>query len=209
MACSSHYKIEHDVNELLKKNNVDGAIGVKIYSSEKPDNYIFKNGKVYKSETLPGPPIPSHQNSELSGDNYDFLMQDTEYRYLGPELISPDKAMTVASCITKNSPLHPADTFVLIENKQNKIVYKEGMEQHFFIKGIAWSPKSDMFIILTSKTKDVSQWNFLRSIAGHPVSARDYFIFLYKKNGQLIFKAKILSSVIDGSAEIVWNLANE
>lgn len=204
VSCSSNYKIEQDFSEFLVKHNIHGVIGLKIFYSEKPDNYVFNNGKLYKAKTLPAPPIPSHQNSELSGDNYNFLSQNNEYKYVGPELTSPDGEITVASCIEKNTPLHPADTFVIIENKTNKIICKEAMDNHFFIKGIAWSPRSDLFTILTSQSRDTFQWNFLRSMAGHPVSSRDYYLSFYNKYGQLLFKKKVVSSIIDGSAEIVW-----
>jgi hypothetical protein len=204
VSCSSNYKIEQDVGELFIKNNIHGVIGVKIFSYEKPGNYVFKNGKIYKSETLPEPPIPSHQNPELSGDNYNFLSQPNEYKYVGPELISPDGTITVVSCINKNTPLHAADTFLLIENKQNKIIYKEAMDKQFSIEGIAWSPRSDIFIILTLRSKDVIQWNILRYLAGHPVNSSDYYLSVYKKSGQFLFKKRIISSISDGYAQIVW-----
>jgi hypothetical protein len=204
ISCSSNYKIEQGLGELLIEQNIEGVIGVKIFSYEKPGNYVFRNGKIYKSKTLPEPPIPSHQNPELSGDNYNFLPQTIEYKYVGPELISPDGTITVASCINKNKPLHAADTFVLIENKRNKIIYKEAMDKHFSIEGIAWSPKSDIFIILTSRSRDVIQWNILRYIAGHPVNSSDYYLFFYKKDGQSLFKKRFISSMSDAYAQIVW-----
>ena len=204
VSCSSNYKIEQDVGELFIKNNIQGVVGVKIFTSEKPDNYVFKNGKIYKSETLPDPPIPSHQNPELSGDNYNFLSQSIEYKYVGPELNSPDGTVTVVSCINKNTPLHASDILVLIENKHNNIIYKEAMNADSVIEGIAWSPRSDIFVILTSRSRDVIQWNILRYLAGHPVNSSDYYISFYKKSGQLLFKKKIISSIIGAYVEIVW-----
>ncbi len=201
-SCSTDYKIEAEFGDLFTKHNIHNVIGIKVFAYKKSITYAIKNGKPYKTDNLPDPPIPSHQNSELSIDNYNFLPKNIEYKYVGPQLISPDKTITVASCISKNTPLHPADTFLIIENESNRVIYKEDLEKGFYIKGIAWSPRSDIFTILTSQS--TFKRNILRSISGHPVSSIDYYLSFYKKNGQILFRKKIISSLIDGSAEIIW-----
>jgi hypothetical protein len=203
-SCSNSYKIEAQFGDLFEQNNIHGGIGIKILTYGKQIAYLIKNGKVSPIDHLPDPPSPSHQNSELSGDNYNFLPNSIEYEYQGPQLISPNKEFTVVSCIRKNTPPHRVDTFVLIENKSYKIINTVALEQRFVIKGIAWSPRSDIFAILTSQTIVPFQWNFVRALAGHPTNSSDYYLSFYQKNGQLLFRKEIISSLIDASVKIVW-----
>lgn len=203
-SCSNDIKIEAQFDDLFVQHNIHGAVGIRIITYEKQIAYLITNGKLSIIDQLPDPPIPSHQNPELHGDNYNFLPDSIDYEFQGPQLISPDKDFTVVSCVRKKMPPHRADIFVVIDNKSNKIINEVTMEKHIVIKGIAWSPESDKFAILTSQTIIPFQWNFLRALSGHPTNSSDYYLSFYKYNGALLFGKKIISSLIDATPKIIW-----
>ena len=204
-SCSNNYKIETDFYDLLKSCDIRGLIGIRVLAYKYSHYYGIIDGKLKHVERLPPPPEPSHQNPELSYKGYSSLPVNIGYRYLGPQLASPDGNITIASCINKSTPIHPADTFVIIDNNLKKIIYSESFENktHFTIDGIAWSPKSDIFALLTSTSRIPFQ-NPLRYFSSHVATTSDYYLVFYRKDGQLLFRKKVITSLIDGSAQLVW-----
>lgn len=204
-SCSSNYRIDTNVIPFLKMSVTHSFIGISIYANENPDFYLIRDGKPERVKSLPKPPVPSHQNPELSSEGYDFLPKNISYRYIGPQLTSPDGYFTIASCINKNGPTHPANIFLIIDNKSKTIIHSESYDNkdHFTINGIAWSPKSDIFVLLTSQSTIPFQ-NPLRYFSGHAALSRDYYLLFYKRNGQLLFRKEIISSLVDGFAEVIW-----
>lgn len=204
VSCSDNIKMEVEKSELFGKFGIDDRIGIRIITYNQKLYYALESGKLSIVSNLPTPLKPSHQNPELSSDGYNFLPNNIDCKYQGPQLKSPDGNTTVASCIRKNTRPHGADTFVVFQNRSQNIIDLVSMDKPLTIEGIAWSPKSDIFTVLASQTIVPFQWNILRVIAGHPTNSSDYFLFFYNKNGQFLFKNKIISSLVDGTVQVVW-----
>ena len=47
----------------------------------------------------------------------------------------------------------------LFENTNKQAVYTESLEKQYVINGVAWSPKSDMFVLLCTKRRHTINWN--------------------------------------------------
>ena len=204
ISCENNINMEIENREHFQRYNIGGTIGIRIKNYDKKKCYVVEEGRVRSIDKLPNPLKPSHQNPELSSEGYDFLPQNIDYTYQGPQLMSPDGNFTVASCVKKNSPPHRANTFIVIEHEPRNVINIIDLKNNLIIKGIAWSPKSDIFAILASQTKIPFQWNILRTISGHPTNSSDYYLIFYNKKGQLLFKEKIIVSLVDGSVQVVW-----
>ena len=191
-------------SDLFKKNRISHTIGIKIYTFSGVKNYAIIQGKVHKIRALGKPTSLSHQNSESSLNGYKFLPKSNDYAYQGPQLISPDGEIVIAACVNRNSKPHPADKLLRIEISSKNIFKLKGLDTGDTIEGIAWSPRSDMFAILMSKTRIPFQWNFIRAMAGHPTNSSNYYLIIYNRNGKYLFKDRIISSLVDATVQIVW-----
>lgn len=205
-SCSDNYKIATDYNDIFGGQTILGTIGIKIITYKKRDNFVIKNGNLEKVLTLVDPKKPSHQNPELISEGYDFLPPNNEYRYIGPQLLSPDGTTIVASCIRKRSSFHHSDSFVIIDNISKNIFYSESFDkkEKFKIEGVAWSPQSDAFLILASQSKQPFSKNILGYFTGHGVVSSDYYLFFYNKYGRLHVRKRFITSLINGNVKIVW-----
>ena len=122
VSCSDNIIMEVEKSELFGKYDIDDRIGIIIITYNQKIYYALDSGKLSIVSNLPNPLKPSHQNPELSSDGYDFLPNNIDYIYQGPQLKSPDGNTTVASCISKNTPPHRADTFVVFQNRSQNMV---------------------------------------------------------------------------------------
>ena len=191
--------IEHDIR---------GRIGIRASTSEEDRVFIIEKGNLTKvtKDSFPNPSKLSHRNTAPSRDGYTFLPKQTGFDYAGPQLISPNGDFTVASCIKEKKDENTAKSFVVVENKSQKTLYKETISDNAKIEGIAWSPESDIFAILSfqSRGSDFSLKNIFSSISGHPGVSMDFYLSFYKNNSQFLFKTKIISRLNSGGASIVW-----
>lgn len=206
-SCAKDIDVNTESPIFDNEHNLHGHIGIRLSKSDEILFYIIdlESGNLRKVNTndFPDPPKLSYRGHGPSSDEYTFLPKIKDYVYEGPQLISPNGQYTVASYDKKRYTTPKA--FVLIENSSQKIIYQETLPDNGKIKGIAWSPQSDIFSILSYQytTEGVPLTNIFGAITGHRIEFKDLYLSFYKNNGQFLFKIKIASRHL-GGARISW-----
>ena len=64
------------------------------------------------------------------------------------------------------------NSFVVIDNRSKTVVFKKNLSKQLLIRGIAWSPDSTMFALLSEKdSTDIALGYMIGGMVGHPACA--------------------------------------
>ncbi len=206
-------RISIENKEKEKLLNLYGVIAFDIVSNMDNYHYSIANGELEFLGMNQCPPDCLTNKPEILFKK-DILINSpkiTGMEYCGPYRLSPDKSLMVfAISSERDKAINPRDILLVKWDTKEIIFQRESKETFlsdglYFIDDIAWSPDSEMFVVLEKKgsIKLGIPWVFC-AMLNHPSSEYEYFIAIYSRTGKLLMKTRVVSGAIDSSGQIYW-----
>jgi hypothetical protein len=188
----------------IRFSNIPGKIDIKFVSGKIWTCTIVKgqlsiqNVKEYESGWMESRPDIKFQKDIPQG-----LPTLQGFGYYGPYRVSPDKSLILFSLSSEKTRYLPT-SFVIVNADDRKMLGHEKTDS--YIEDIVWSPDSNMFVVLEdSARRSLSVTGLIGMFLAHPRDIHTFYLGIYDRKGNRLFRCKIASGLLGGSAQVFWN----
>ena len=197
---SPDFKIA-DANSL---RDINGRLSVTLSDTKSRYEAMLVSGRVEGQRVFPG---PAYDLTRDETKQRHYSIPDTSgFRSRLPSALSPDgKFLASAIVPQKGDPYAPAESLGIFEYPTGNLrgVFKTIDSQ--IIESIAWSPTSDMIVVLAATSKSgKSPGDILSAVSGHPVSYVSFYLQIVSLTGKSLAETKLASDLQSGFGHVSW-----
>lgn len=183
---------------------VKGSLSVTLSDGKSRYEATLVSGRVEGQKVSPGPAYELVRD-ETKQKRYS-VPDKSGFRLRPPFALSPDGKFLASAIVSqKGDPYAPAESLGIFEYPTGNLrgVFKSADSR--VLESIAWSPTSDMIVVLTATSKSgKSPGDILSAVTGHPVSYVSFYLQIVSLNGKSLAETKLASDLQSGFGHVSW-----